>query len=105
MLLTKEQLSSVMAKHIERENGLHELMELMLESMMLSERREYLSSVDGNKGNGYRQGRSYGHGRMLEFRIPRDRYGNFHPRILALLRDQEMEFERLAGVFYTRGLT
>lgn len=26
---------------------------------------KYLSSVDGNKGNGYRQGRSYGHGHML----------------------------------------
>jgi transposase-like protein len=105
MLLTKEQLSAVIAKHSERENGLQELMEIMLESMMMSERKEYLSSVDGNKGNGYRQGRSYGHGRMLEFRIPRDRYGNFHPKILALLRDQELECERLAGVLYTRGLT
>ena len=29
------------------------------------------------------------HGRRLEFRIPRDRYGNFHPQILAILRGQE----------------
>ena len=105
MLLTKEQLSSVIAKHSERENGLQDLLEIMLESMMLSERKEYLNGVDGNKGNGYRHVRSYGHVRMLEFRIPRDRYGNFHPKILALLRDQEVECERLAVTLYTRGLT
>ncbi|WP_221407981.1 transposase [Proteiniphilum sp. X52] len=32
-------------------------------------------------------------------------YGNFHPKILALLRDQEMECGRLAGSLYRRGLT
>ncbi len=42
---------------------------------------------------------------MLSFRIPRDRYGNFHPAILAMLRDQEDECERLAGTLYSRGLT
>ena len=43
--------------------------------------------------------------RKLEFRIPRDRYGNFHPQILAILRDQEEECDRLVGVLYTKGLT
>lgn len=105
MLLTKEQLSSVISKQAERENGLQDLMEIMLESMMLSERREYLNGYPSNKGNGFRRGRSYGHGRVLEFRIPRDRYGNFHPKILALLRDQENECERLAGSLYCRGMT
>ena len=105
MLLTKEQLSSVISKHAERENCLQDLMEIMLESMMLSERREYLNGYPSNKGNGFRRGRSYGHGRVLEFRIPRDRYGNFHPKILALLRDQENECERLAGSLYCRGMT
>ena len=105
MYFTKEQLSSVMSKHAERENGLQDLMEIMLENMMLSERREYLNDYPDNKGNGFRQGRSYGQGRVLEFRIPRDRYGNFHPKILALLRDQEVECERLAGSLYCRGMT
>ena len=40
----------------------------------------------------------------MTFRIPRDRYDNFHPRILAILRDQEEECERLAGALYTKGL-
>lgn len=107
MDLTKEQLSELISKHSERENGLQDLMEIMLESMMLSERREYLREdcQRGNKGNGYRPGRTYGMGRTLTFRIPRDRYGNFHPRILAVLRDQEDECERLAGTLYTKGLT
>ena len=80
MVLTKEQLSEFMCKHAEKENGLHDLIEIMLESMMVAERGEYLRGIDdGNKCNGYRLGHTYGHGRRLEFRIPRDRYGNFHP--------------------------
>nr|CRY95066.1 hypothetical protein [uncultured prokaryote] len=105
MLLTKEQLSEQMRKHAEKKNGIHDLMEIMLESMMFAERGEFLSENPGNKGNGYRPGHSYGQGKRLEFRIPRDRYGNFHPRILAILRDQEEECDRLAGVLYTKGLT
>lgn len=30
---------------------------------------------------------------------------NFHPRKLAILRDQEEECERLVGTLYTKGLT
>lgn len=105
MILTKEQISEQMRKHAEKKNGIHDLMEIMLESMMIAERGEYLSNHPGNKGNGYRPGSTYGQGRRLEFRIPRDRYGNFHPQILAILRDQEEECDRLAGVLYTKGLT
>ena len=105
MLLTKEQISEQMRKHAEKKNVFHDLMEIMLESMMFAERGEFLSENPGNKGNGYRPGHSYGQGKKLEFRIPRDRYGNFHPRILAILRDQEEECDRLAGVLYTKGLT
>ena len=69
---------------------------------MVSEHREYLreEGFSGNKCNRYRPGRTYGHGRTLTFRIPRDRYGNFHPRMLAILRDHE-ECERLGGTLYT----
>lgn len=105
MDFTKEQLSDVFIKHLDREKGLQDLMELMIESMMQAERRDFLDSQQGNKGNGYRRGKSYGQGRVLEFRIPRDRYGNFHPTILALLRDQEVECEQLASSLYCKGLT
>ena len=105
MDLTKLQLSELMCKHAAKGNGLHDLMEIMIESMMVAERGEFLADNPGNKGNGYRPGATYGQGRKLEFRIPRDRYGNFHPQILAILRDQEEECDRLAGVLYTKGLT
>ena len=95
-----------MCKHAEKENGLHDLLEIMLESLMVAERGEFLrEQEDHNKGNGYRLGHTYGHGKKLEFRIPRDRFGNFHPKILAILRDQEEECEKLAGRLYTKGLT
>jgi transposase-like protein len=78
----------------------------MLENMMSAERGEYLSGDrSGDKGNGYRLGHTYGQGRTLEFRIPRDRYGNFHPQILAIFKGQEEECEKLAGALYTKGLT
>ena len=80
-------------------------MEIMIESMMVAERGEFLADNPGNKGNGYRPGSTYGHGRKLEFRLPRDQYGNFHPQISVILRDQEEECDRLAGGFYTKGLT
>ncbi len=54
-------------------------MELMIESMMMAERREFLSYSEGNKGNDFRRGRSYGQGRVLEFRIPCDHYRTFIP--------------------------
>ncbi len=55
MVLTKEQLSELICKHSERENGLQDLLEILLESMMVSERREYLreNSASGNKCNGW----------------------------------------------------
>ncbi len=58
-------------------------MEIIIESMMLAERCEFLDHAEGNKGNGFHHGRALGQGRILEVRIPRDRYGNFHPKILA----------------------
>ena len=72
MHFTKVQISELMRKHAEKENGLHDLMEIMLESMMVAERSEFLHENPQNKGNGYRFGHAYGQGRKLEFRIPRD---------------------------------
>jgi|GEM_PF-2710547 putative transposase len=39
MNFTKEQLSEAFVKHLDREKGLQDLMELMIESMMMAERR------------------------------------------------------------------
>ena len=45
MEFTKEQLSELICKHTEKGNGVHDLMQIMLESLMVSERREYLRKV------------------------------------------------------------
>ena len=105
MHFTKVQISELMRKHAAKENGLHDLMEIMLESMMVAKCGEFLRENPRNKGNGYRLGHAYGQGRKLEFRIPHDRYGIFHLQILAILCDQEEVCDRLAGVLYTKDLT
>mgnify|MGYP000907048969 CR=1 FL=1 len=83
MHFTKVQISELMRKHAEKENGLHDLMEVVLESMMVAERCELLRENPSNKGNGYCPGHAYGQGWNLEFLIPRDRYGDFHSQILS----------------------
>ena len=83
-----------MRKHAEK-NGLHDLMEIMLESMMLVERSEFLYENPQNKENG------------IVLVIPMVKvenwssvFGNFHPQILAILPDQKEECDRLAGVLF-----
>ena len=100
----KKQLSELICKHTEKENGLQDLMEIMLESLMVSERREYLreESLSGNKCNGYRPGRAYGHGRTLTFRIPRDRYGNFLPVYWRYSENRRKSASALQALFTPR---
>lgn len=47
MDLTKEQLSELICKHSERENGLHDLMEIILESLMVPS----VMNTSSKKGN------------------------------------------------------
>lgn len=39
--LIKEQLSEVMCKHVKTENGLHDILKIMLESLMIAERNGF----------------------------------------------------------------
>lgn len=106
MELTKLQIRQAIANHVDKENGLNDVMEVMLEAMMKAERKVFLeNNQDNNKANGFRPGKAYGSGRILEFRIPRDRHGQFQPMILTMLRNQEEECERLIGSLYAKGLT
>ena len=56
MDLIKLQLSELICKHAAKGNGLHDLPEIMIESMMVAERIEFPADNPGNKGNGYRPG-------------------------------------------------
>jgi putative transposase len=91
MEFTKVQLRTLIYNHIKnKENGLNDILELTLNAMMQAERREELAEQGTfNKANGYRPGRVYGNGKVLELRIPRDRNGTFYPKVLTLLRNQK----------------
>ena len=45
MKFTKEQISELICKHTQKENGLHDLLEIMIESMMVAERDTVPKSV------------------------------------------------------------
>ena len=74
MDLTKLQLSELMHKHAAKGNGLHDLMEIRVESLFIVERSEFLYDNPGNKGNGYHPVTTYRQDRTLEFSIPCDKY-------------------------------
>ena len=94
MHFSNAQISELMRKYVEKENSLHDLMQIMYEGMMVAEHSEFLHENSQYKGNCYCFDYTYSQGRKLKFRIPRNRYGNFHPQILAILRDQEEECDR-----------
>jgi putative transposase len=108
MQLSKPQIKSLLANFASSEGGgLQGMMELCLEACMKAEREEHLQSDQGvtDKGNGYRNVKTFGRGKMLELRVPRTRNGNFYPIILGLIKDQEEESRKLAFELYTKGLT
>ena len=105
MELTKLQTQSVLQEFLNKENGLNDVLELLLNSLMLSERSDYLRQCDGNKGNGYRNGSVFGYGHQIELKIPRDRLSNFTSVILALFREQESYLKEVSFQLYSKGLT
>ena len=84
MILTKEQTENVLSKFLDRENGVNQVLEMVLNAMLYSERKEFLETSEQNKANGYRLGKVFGQGSQLELRIPRDRLSEFKPIFLAL---------------------
>jgi putative transposase len=106
MELTNLQIESVLKEFLNKEKGLNEILEMVMNSLMYSERESYLESDEGkNKGNGYRLGKAFGRGKQLELRIPRDRLGQFYPVLLTLLRDQDSQIYDLSFALYSKGLT
>jgi transposase-like protein len=107
MNLTKKQTENVLSKFLDKENGLNDVLEMMLNAMMLSERKAFLDHAhqSHNKGNGYRLGKVFGYGTEIELKIPRDRLSDFSPVILALFREQETYLKEVSFQLYSKGLT
>jgi len=104
--LSKKQIAIIINSHIQEEGGLHELFEMLINGLMLSERSAFLSAQKGeNKGNGYRYASKSGIGSKLQLKIPRDRMGVFQPVILGLLNAQEEQIKDLCFELYGKGLT
>ncbi len=106
MDLTKLQLSELMCKTQAKGNGLHDLMEIMIESMMVAERGEFLADNPGNKGMAIVPAPLMAQGRKLELsvssrtlaygQLPSAKYSPHTPR-------PEEECDRLAGVSLYKG--
>lgn len=105
--LTDDQLQDIIQSVLNKEEGLNELLEHILNALMKIERTHWMEDQAGsaNKANGYRPGQAIGHGRKLSLRIPRDRLGNFQPVLWAMLRDQHEEVRRMCFELYGKGLT
>lgn len=105
--LSKSQVQNIINTHIQEEHGLNDLFTMMVNGLMLSERKAFLDddNTEGNKGNGYRKASKSGIGSKLELSIPRDRMGVFQPVILGLLNEQEEQIKDLCFELYGKGLT
>ena len=79
MNLTKKQTEEVLSNFLDKENGLNDVMQMMLNAMMYSERAEHLADDVANKANGFRLGKVFGYGSQIELRIPRDTQSAFTP--------------------------
>jgi transposase-like protein len=105
MQLSNTQITALLTEVASQEDGFNELLRMSFEALMKAERREHLIQSTEDKGNGFRQVRAYGRGKMLELRVPRTRDGNFYPLLMSVLRDQEEECRKIAFELYGAGLT
>jgi transposase-like protein len=105
--LSKDQLQDTITNVLNKEDGLNDLLQMVLNGLMKLERDTFLDKHASarNKANGYRPGRASGFGKELRLQIPRDRLGEFQPVLLALLRDQQQEVRQFCFELYGKGLT
>lgn len=105
MNLTQEQNYTILSELAQERDGLQQILQVSLESLMKSERSLYRETNPEDYCNGYRLRKTFGQGKMMELKMPRTRTGQFYPVILSLLRDYEEEARRVAFKLYSSGLT
>jgi transposase-like protein len=105
MNITHSQRNEILEEIVQKEDGINQLLQFAIESMMRQERSLYRSENPDDYSNGFRHRKTYGQGRLLELRVPRTRSGAFYPLLLAVLRNQEREAQMIASSLYTAGLT
>ena len=103
MRFTQAQFTNIIEGILTKEDGLNTILKTTLEALMKIERSEHQKRTL-DYGNGYRYRKVFGHGKMIELKVPRTREG-FYPVILGLLKDQQQEAHNLAFELYKSGLT
>jgi putative transposase len=104
MDFTQEQIREIISKIANQEEGFRKVMTLTLEGLMKAERALW-NSTHEDVSNGFRPRRVFGDGKMLSLQVPRTREGNFYPMLLATLKDQQEEAQKLVYQLYRQGLT
>ena len=101
MKLTQSQISEIVNEMTSSQQGLHALMQIVLNSILKNERTLW---QEDNKeaANGFRPRRINFRGMEFALQIPRTRQGGFYPTLLAVLRDEEQEKAMLFISYFLR---
>jgi len=101
---TQEQVTKILEQIAREKDGYNKILKYSLEAMMRAE-REIHNESHQDVSNGYRWRKAFGQGEQLKLEVPRSRYEQFYPYLLAVIKDQEQEAKELAFSLYGSGLT
>ena len=104
MKLTQDQISEFIAEMTRSPKGLQELFSMIMNALMKGERKLW-QEEQNEAANGFRPRRIRYKGLEFALKVPRTREGGFYPTLLAILRDEEDEREKLFTELYSNGLT
>ena len=105
--LTDQQLQEVLNHKSIAQEGMNQILGMVLNTIMYSERHRFLKEQKEphNKANGFRPIKVKGYGRQLSLAIPRDRLGMFQPLLMLTLKEEEEAVQSLCFELYREGLT
>jgi putative transposase len=104
MNFTQAQITDILFEVTNKKDGFNTIMQMTLEALMRSERKVF-QEQKGVYANGYRPRVMQGFGKEIALSVPRTRSGDFYPILLATLRDENEERQKLIFSLYSKGLT
>lgn len=103
--LTQEQMSAFISEKTATVEGLQDLITVLFNSLMLHERSVWQAEEGHESADGFRQRRIRNGGFEFLLKVPRTCEGGFYPFLLAILRNENEERDRLVSELYLSGLT
>ena len=104
MKLTQNQISEFITELTATSQGIQELFTVILNALMKHERTLW-QQEQHESSNGFRPRRIRYKGLEFALKVPRTRDGGFYPFLLAILRDESEERDKLITDLYSNGLT